>query len=160
MKQCLTCSNQVPDGRVVAKCDGCLALFYYGNALDQIVDLLQESGRPKLGLMHEIAQKAIRSVPRTADPAGRDPAPFDLRAYAIERRKLLGAASGDCGAKHAASADNLGRSTFTDRDWGAVRRAKIDFGTYRWVQGRLAEIDDLIRWIEQGERENEELPVL
>ena len=68
MKQCLTCSNQVPDGRVVAKCDGCLALIYYGNALDEIIDLLQNSTeRSENADRYEaldIARKAIKAVPR------------------------------------------------------------------------------------------------
>ena len=78
-----------------------------------------------------------------------------LMAYLLKRRKKLADAQSDYGAKHAASADNLGRSTFTDRDWGAVRRAKEDFGTYRWVQGRLAECGDFIRLLEQREEQSD-----
>lgn len=63
MNQCKTCANQVPVGRVIVMCDGCLALYYYRNALDQIIDLLQDDGRLKLGLMQEIARKAIQAVP-------------------------------------------------------------------------------------------------
>ena len=160
MKQCLTCSNQVPDGRVIAKCDGCLALIYYGDALDNIINLLQwETGdtdlkfRDRAMKVQEIAQDALKTVPRPA-PFIRSEQPFDMTLlfYAVERRKHLSEASDDCGAKHALSADLLDRSRFGDRDYGAISRAKIDFGTYRWAQGRLAEIDDLIRWIEQRER--------
>ena len=68
MKKCLTCSNMIPDGRVISKCDGCLALYYYGHALDRIVEVI-DNGEPDKRIsvverVRAIAVNAIQSVPR------------------------------------------------------------------------------------------------
>jgi hypothetical protein len=71
MKNCGLCENRVPEGRVVAKCDGCLALFYYGNALDEIVDLLKNSTERSENADRyqalDIARAAIKAVQRIGE---------------------------------------------------------------------------------------------
>jgi len=68
MKKCLTCNNMVPDGRVLSKCDGCLALYYYGRALDQIVETIDEEypnfTRVSFARIRKMATSAIQAVPR------------------------------------------------------------------------------------------------
>lgn len=61
----------------------------------------------------------------------------ELRAYVNERRRHLAISKLDYAEKQALS------------------NAKGDFGTYRWIQGRLAEVDDLIRFLDQQERKDE-----
>jgi len=71
MKNCGRCKNQVPEGRVVSRCDGCLALFYYGNALDRNINLLENSTERSENADRweavDIAQAAVKAVPRTLE---------------------------------------------------------------------------------------------
>lgn len=66
MNKCLRCSNEVPEGRVVTMCDGCLALAVYGRALDRIVELIDE-GQDAPARFRAIAMRAINAVPRRSD---------------------------------------------------------------------------------------------
>ncbi len=68
LKQCGKCSNLVPARRVVNRCDGCLALFYYGNALDEIMRLVDGSydlsDYVVRSRVRKVTLEAIKTVPR------------------------------------------------------------------------------------------------
>lgn len=69
MNKCIRCSNEVPEGRVVTMCDGCLALAVYGRALDRIVELVDagQSAPARIARIRAIAMRALKSVPRRSD---------------------------------------------------------------------------------------------
>ena len=66
-RECLRCGRSIPDGRVVARCDDCLALYYYHNALDALVNLLDpNTARADLTVRNQalkIVLKALRDAP-------------------------------------------------------------------------------------------------
>lgn len=69
MRDCLHCNNKVDEGRVLSICNGCLALHYYGDALDVVMDLAEEGiaeGRvteARLYRIRAVARNAIKAVP-------------------------------------------------------------------------------------------------
>lgn len=68
MKDCLTCNNKVPEGRVVSKCNGCLAMHRYGNALDEILDLVDgSSGLSNYVVRSRVQRIAINAVKAVPD---------------------------------------------------------------------------------------------